>query len=109
MALGEAWTILGRDPAMVMASLKKPRGFTARLQAAEKAYNVAQRLARNLMAAYHPDKNPGNQTAIIQFRQVNLALEAIEYHTKEFRRKVEEIQKRSEDPPDGFIMIDQIK
>jgi hypothetical protein len=107
MTLGEAWTILGRDPAIVIASLKKPQGFTARLQAAEKAYNVAQRLARNLMAAYHPDKNPGNQTAIVQFRQVSQALETIEFHTKEFRRKVEEIQKRGEDPPDGFIWIDK--
>jgi hypothetical protein len=109
MTLGEAWAILGRDPGMVIASLKKPQGFAARLKAAEKAFTIAQRLARDLMAKNHPDKNPGDQTAVIRFRQVGQALESIEYHTKEFRRKVEEIQKRGDNPPDGFIITDIIK
>jgi hypothetical protein len=105
MSLGKAWTILGRDPEKVMATLKAVQGMEARSEAAEKAYMRAQKIARGLLAQCHPDRNQGDSAAHAKFLQIQAALDTIKYYTEELKEKILEARKKEENLPDGFIMI----
>ena len=77
----------------------------AKMEAVEQAGRLANKLARKLLAESHPDKNPGDQAAARRYQQVLDALESVKSHTDGFRRQVEEIKERIDNPPEGSIQI----
>lgn len=88
MPLGEAWTTLGEDPKEVVREIQSLSGHEARVEAAERALAVAERVGKSLLGAHHPDRNPGDPGAARRFRRVGEALESIRHHTAELRRRL---------------------
>jgi hypothetical protein len=107
MDLHQAWGVLGKDSQIVISSLKTVEGLEQRIKAAEKALAWAQKLAKELRFQYHPDKNPGDDAAERKFKAIGIALQVIEEHTEEFKRKALEKKHRIDNPPDGFIMVEK--
>lgn len=101
MTLGEAWAVLGRDIGRVKASI---RGVDPdrRAEVAERALEVARKEAKKIMRANHPDRHPGS-ASLKAFKDANEALQIVELHTEEFKRKLREA------PPGrrtGFIAVE---
>lgn len=100
MTVSEAWSALGEDPDEIFNSIKSYSNTDAKVLAAEAALVRAERLAKVLMAAHHPDKNPGDMSAEKRFKRVASAIESIRFNTKEMKEKASRVK----DEPDGVFI-----
>lgn len=99
--LVRAWDVLGRNFEDVAASIKKAPTLIEKVEAVDRALVDARKLAKQLMAQYHPDKLKGDAQVFIR---VQCALKSIEHHTEKFKIQVQEILLRAESrKKDGFI------
>jgi hypothetical protein len=90
MSIHEAWARLGKDANLIVNEVSKlPR--SERSAALDKLTDEAKRLARPLLAKYHPDKGGD----VSNFRVIQDSVTAIVNHTNEFKKRVSEITKRS--------------
>ena len=87
MDLTEAWTTLGKDIKEVFEPLSKLNGLSEKIKYISSQFEIAKRLAKNLMALHHPDRNPNDIDAANRFRRIQLALEIIENETNQFINK----------------------
>lgn len=105
ITLGMAWKILGKDAFDIVKEISIFPDRESRLASAKALLDDARRIAKGLMANNHPDKNPNNEMAPSRFREVQEALECIEYYTKDFEAKNEKIDKKVSIGRDGFIEV----
>jgi len=96
----EAWTILGKDSKKVLQRLASiPRA--QRVEAAEQDLEEAKKIAKKLRGVHHPDR--GGDTEI--FKRIGAALEALEYHTEEFKRKMKLFEDQSAEKESRRVFI----
>lgn len=89
MGLGEAWSVLGYDPAGISATIsKRPRA--ERVAAAEKLAEKARRIAAKVSAPHHPDVGGDPE----KFKRVWEAVSVIEASTADFRAKMADLDRR---------------
>lgn len=100
MTVSEAWLALGEDPNEIFNSIKSCPNAEKKVLAAEAALVRAERLAKVLMAAHHPDKNPGDISAEKRFKRVASAIESIRFNTKEMKEKASKVR---DEPKEPFI------
>ena len=85
MGVAEAWKALGEDPEELIEEMRACPDVQSRIVAAEAALARAERVAKALMSAHHPDKNQGDEKAGKRFRRVKTAIDSIRFHTAEFK------------------------
>lgn len=90
MSLAEAWTVLGEDPEEVLRGLKSKPDLQSRVAAAKELLAAAERIAKNLMAAHHPDRNQGDPKAQGRFLRVKAAMDSIRSATSDLEKKAAE-------------------
>lgn len=108
MELFEAWKLLGKDLAMILAGGRSlPR--EQRVSFLEERLQEAQKVGKGLMGKYHPDV--GGDTT--EFKKIGEALRTVEEHTEGFKtafakataeREIAQASKRS-----VFIVVDPVK
>lgn len=89
MLLNEAWIILGKNPTQIYAYLSTFNDLQEKIEAVEKLLEQAKKTSKMLLAQFHPDKNPDNIVALEKFKSVNQAINSIEFHTEEFKKKAQ--------------------
>lgn len=108
MELFEAWKLLGKDLAMILAGGRSlPR--EQRISFLEERLQEAQKVGRGLMAKCHPDVGGD----IEEFKKISEALRTVEEHTEGFKtafakataeREAAQASKRP-----VFIIVDSVK
>lgn len=79
MPLPQAWGVLGEDFKGLLTRIKAHEDTKERIDATDRAFQNAKKIARKLMGKHHPDRG-GDQH---KFLEVQKAIESIEYHTEE--------------------------
>lgn len=97
MGVAEAWKALGEDPEELIGEIRSCPDVQSRIAAAEAALARAERVARALMAAHHPDRNQGDSKASQRFHRIKMAIDSIRFHTAEFK----DAASRTKDNPDS--------
>ena len=82
----EAWNILGEDWSRVVAAVSSVPSIE-RASIVDKLSTRAHKLARILMAKYHPDINKDSE-AVSKFHRVQEALKVVETETENFKAKL---------------------
>jgi hypothetical protein len=97
----EAWETLGENWVDVAATLSGTK-VSNRNEAVDQLYTKARKLARVLLAKYHPDTNkaPGS---IKKFHSIQEALRLIETETENFKKKLKMKQSKPEKPVDKIV------
>lgn len=98
MNLVDAWTTLGFDPDEVLSSIKASRDRAAE---AKRLEAEAKTVCKRLLAAHHPDKNPGDAGASKRFRRVQNAMQIISQATSDLAASV----RKDPDPRPGKVSI----
>ena len=96
MTLGEAWTVLGKNPQEIAISIKSTSTIQEKIIAVDTAYIEAKKLAKKLMAQNHPDINPNNPLIVDQFMRVQQALKIIENSTQEFKDQMNKLTNKKQ-------------
>jgi len=103
--IGQAWEVLGRDARQIMRIIMNYPSLDERVKVADKILIRARKIAKKLSAKYHPDVNPSNHDAEQKFKNVQLAIKSIEYHTERFKAKVAQIQLENEQSSKTVIVV----
>jgi len=97
MGIADAWRALGEDPEEVVREIRSCPDVPSRIAAAEAALSRAERIAKALMAAHHPDRNQGDSSAERRFKRVQAALESVRFHTGDLKSRA---SRTKDDPGD---------
>lgn len=79
MPLFQAWEILGKDFKGLLTQIRTHENIKERIDATNKAFQNAKKIARKLMGKHHPDQGGDGH----KFLEVQKAIESIEYHTEQ--------------------------
>lgn len=85
----DAWSTLGRDIDEVLAAIRASP-VHERGAAADRELETARSVARKLMGAHHPDRNPGDPGAPARFGRVQEALRILEGETADLKQRLSE-------------------
>ncbi|HEY8094995.1 MAG TPA: hypothetical protein VIE65_02735 [Methylobacter sp.] len=87
MELSEAWNVLGEDPENIFQELTSKPDVQSRIASAKDFLKMAERVARILMKAHHPDLNQSDPRAQLRFRRVQKAIQTIRVKTTDLEKK----------------------
>ena len=96
MNISDAWTALGWSWDDITKSLSEIRGTENRIAKAESLCAEAKKVARKLLAAHHPDTNPGDAGAARRFQHVKAAIDTIEKNTEAFKLAFEASKEKAQ-------------
>jgi hypothetical protein len=101
----EAWKILGKDAKQIIRIAMNYPSLDERIKVIDEILVRARKIAKKLSAQHHPDVNPNDPDAERKFKDVQLALKSIEYHTNQFKINAAQVKLETENKRSSRTVI----
>jgi hypothetical protein len=103
LQIDKAWAILGKDSKIIINHvIKYP--FNDRVRVMDGILIQARKIAKALSAKNHPDVS-NDVDAELRFKEIQLAIRSIEYHTERFKEKARSVLLEKENSPSRTVIV----